>query len=90
MRKGQKPPYMLLTGSKEQLQAFLIVDKSLVCECSTLGVIPLMLLSAFFSFNVQYPTGCSKFFSFLEHILLNTTTKLSASEQHFLASLESA
>ena len=79
MRKGQKSPYTLLTSSKEQLQAFLIVDKSLVCDCSTLSVIPLMLISAFFSFNVQYPTGCSNYFSFLEHILLNTTNKLPAS-----------
>ena len=48
---------MLLTGSKEQLQAFWIVDQSPLCECSTLNVIPLMPISSFFSFNLQYPTS---------------------------------
>ena len=88
--KGQKPPYILLTGSHGNTQqAFLVVDKTVVCECG-IHVVQLMLLSSFFVFNVQYPAGCSNYFSFMEYVLLNTkTAKLPASVRHFLASIDS-
>ncbi len=86
MKKGQKSPYILLSGSKDQLQSFLVVDKTLVCECP-LDNIPLILLSSFFSFNICYTPGCNKYFSFLEHVFLDYKSKLPASVKHLIASL---
>ena len=57
---------------------------TLVCEC-TVGNAPFILLSAFFSFNVFYSPRCSNYFSFLEYVLLESNTKISASVKHFIA-----
>ena len=73
IKKGQKSPYIILSGRKEQLQSFLVVDKSLVCECP-LNNVPVILLSAFFSFNICYTPGCHNFFSFLEYVFLDYKT----------------
>ncbi len=33
IKKGQKPPYIALTETEgEEVQAFLVVDRSIVCE----------------------------------------------------------
>ena len=45
-RNAQQSPYLLITSFPAR-QVFLIVDKSVVCECSVEDV-PVMLMSAFF------------------------------------------
>ena len=47
VKKWQKTPYILATGHAQQLQTFLVVDKSVVCECP-LEDITIILISAFF------------------------------------------
>ena len=84
VKKNQKPPYILLMGSKELLQTFLVVDKQIVCECS-LPNISLILNSAFY---IQYTTGCQNYYAFLEYVLLQSKSKLPASVNHFIASLQ--
>ena len=87
VKKGQKPPYILLTGCKEQWQAFLVIDKSIVCE-APISVIPFIIISAFYTFNVQYPIGCQTAYSFLEYIVFGSSVKLPTSVKHFIASLQ--
>ncbi len=77
IKKRKKSPYVVLTGEDQEVQAFLIVDKTLICECTPIQSIPLYLMSSFFSFHIQYTPGCHNVYSFLEHALLGykeTTT----------------
>ncbi len=76
----------LLCWSGEQ--AFLVVDKVIVCECTPIENIPLLLLSAFFCFNIHYPQGCNNFYAFMEYVFLNKNSKLPASVKHFIACLK--
>ena len=50
-------------------QAVLIAEKSVLCKFNVQEV-PMVLLSAFYVFNIHYPEGCSNFYSALEAILL--------------------
>ena len=61
-------PYVVLTG--EDL-AYLVIDKQIVDQVTSVQEIPLLLMSAFFVFNICYPKGCNNFYSFLEVIVLN-------------------
>ena len=65
-RNAKQSPYLLITSFPAR-QVFLIVDKPVVCECSVEDV-PVMLMSAFFSFNICYTPGCHNYFAFLECI----------------------
>ena len=69
------------------MQAFLIVDKCNVCECD-IDDVPLLLMGAFFSFNICYTTGCHNFYAFMECVLLKCNSKLPASVKHLIAALE--
>ena len=46
-------------------QAFLVTDQNVIMEVN-LEEIPLILMSAFFIYNICYPVGCSNFYAFLE------------------------
>ena len=61
-------PYVVLTG--EDL-AYLVIDKQIVDQVTSVQEIPFLLMSAFFVFNICYPKGCNNFYSFLEVIVLN-------------------
>ncbi len=87
VKKGQKPPYILMSGSEQQWQAFLVVDKAIICE-APLSAIPTILISAFYTFNIQYPIGCQNAYSFLEYVCFGDSIKLSPSVKHFIASLQ--
>ena len=50
--------------------------------------IPVLLMSAFFSFNICYPPGCNNYFALLECVLLGFKSKLPASVKHLLAALD--
>ena len=58
-------PYVVLTGE------YLVIDKQIVDQVTSVQDIPLLLMSAFFVFNICYPKGCNNFYSFLEVIVLN-------------------
>ena len=86
--KRQSEPYVLIMGTYQKpKQSFLIVDSHMVVEVNCEDI-PLILMCAFFVFNICYTKGCNNFFLFLEYSLLNfRTKKLSTSVSHFLASL---
>ena len=79
-----KTPYILVQG---HMQTFLVVDRTIVCECEIEDV-ALVLISAFFSFNVCHTPGCHNYFARLEYIFLGSKSKLPASVKHLIASLE--
>ena len=83
-RCPQKSPYVILGDADE---VFLIVDKTLVCECELTQLILFYIMSAFFSFHIQYTPGCHNVFSFLEHTLLGHSKKLPPSVSHLIASI---
>ena len=68
-QKNQNEPYLLCCGSfANPDQIFLVIDREVVCEIEPNHSV-FALLSGFFVFNVQYTTGCSLLFSFLESLL---------------------
>ena len=86
---GNKTPYVLLSEDDGQLQTFLVVDKTIVCEMEVTSDIPFILLAVFFVFNICYPKGCSNIFSFMEVLTLNyPSDRASATVKHFLSSLK--
>ena len=84
IRGKQQSPYFFITSSPRQ--ALLIVDKSVVCDCKVEDV-ALLLISAFFCFNICYTPGCHNFFAFLGCIFLGSKAKVPASVKHLLAAL---
>ncbi len=50
-------------------KAFLIVDRKVLCEIA-INEVPLFLVAIFYILNIQYPTGCSNLYSFLEAAFL--------------------
>ena len=83
-------PYMLVVGGyKDPKQAFLVADKKIVSEVQCFEDLPFCLMSAYFVFNIHYPTGCSNFFQFMEVITLNfPVKKASLTVKHFMASID--
>ena len=79
-------PYILISEDTEV--AFLIVDKTVVCEIPILMDIPFVLMASYFVFNICYPKGCNNLCSFMEILTLNyPADKASATTKHFLTSL---
>ena len=51
-------PYVLVTGTlQDPGQEFLVVDKTVINEIHPFEDIPLVLLSAYFVFNIKYAVG---------------------------------
>ena len=87
-QRGQPQPYVLASGNINNCdQLFLIVDCEIVCEISV-NVVPLVLLSVYFVFNICYVRGCNNFYSFLEGIFLKPNIdKFPSSVKHFITTL---
>ena len=85
-RNAKQSPYFLITSFPAR-QVFLIVDKSVVCECSVEDV-PVMLMSTFFHSIFVILLGAITtllFWSVFQIIVLQN--KLPASVKHLLAAL---
>ena len=54
-------------------EAILVVEKDIITTFPPPPPkeLPLMLLSAFYAYNMHYPEGCKNLYSFLEVVLLN-------------------
>ena len=64
-----------------------MVDKEIVMDVCV-DDIPLILMSAFFIFNIHYPVGCTNFYTFLEAFTLGfSLEKASPTVKHLVASL---
>ena len=81
-------PILVVQGNHVSTKAiFLFTDKTLVCKVE--AKIPLVLLGAFYVFNVEYTTGCVNTFQFLEaYFLGNTALTKKNSIGNFLSQLE--
>ena len=66
--------------------AYIAIEGQVLCKVPILEL-PFMLLSVFFIFNMQYPCGCTNFYSFLEFIFLEVTPPKRSRLQHFITSL---
>lgn len=65
-------PTLVVRGNLwEDKDTFLFVDKMLVCKLDyTDNTVPLLLLAAFYVFNVEYMPGCVNVFQLLEAYIL--------------------
>lgn len=69
-------------------QCFLVTDGHIVFEIEKVKNIPLILLAAYFAFNIRYPDGCKNFYAFMEVLFLNVaSSKVPASVKHMLSHL---
>ena len=50
--------------------AFLVIEKQIVCRIPDLTDLPAVLLAALYTFNLHYTEGCSNLYSFFEVTLL--------------------
>ena len=70
-----------------------VKDAHLVCEKMVLTKVvpqdlPIILFAAYYVFNMQYCSGCTNFFTFLEVIFLNATPPKRTKLNSFLNMLE--
>ena len=81
-------PYVLVIGDiQEPSQAFIVVDRQIVTEVNIIDI-PLVLLAAFFVFNIHYPKGSNNFYTFMEAYTLGfSLSKASPTVKHFVAGL---
>ena len=76
MENSNLAPYVLIIGNWEEAsQAFLVVDKQVITEMKIQDV-PFVLMSAFFVYNIHYPSGCSNFYTFMEVFTLGFVPRL--------------
>ena len=82
-------PYIMIIGTWQQArQAFLVVDKQVVMDVD-IKDIPIVLMSAFFVYNIHYPSGCSNFYSFMEVFTLGFALhNANPTVKHLVSSLE--
>ena len=78
----------MVVGSPENHeQIYLVVDAKIVTEID-IALIPLVLMSSFFVFDICYTPFCSNFYSFMEVIVMDySVDKAPTSVKHFYTSL---
>ena len=65
---SQCPPHpiVIIVGEyRNPIQAFLVCEKTIICEIKT-EEIPIYLLASYYIFNMCYPKGCNNFYAFIE------------------------
>ena len=82
-------PSLLALGEKNSVkEIYLVAEKSVICKVKHIQEAPLVLLSAFYSYNMFYPKGTENFYAFLEYIILDKKpTKMTANLSHFITTL---
>ena len=86
--RQQAEPYIIVVGTMgDPSQAFLVVDCHVIGEVE-LNKIPLVLLGAYFVFNICYCKGCNNMFSYLEVLCLDANaSKISPTVKHLITSM---
>lgn len=68
---NEAAPTLLVIGHLNNIQqVFLIAENQILCNVKPVES-PLSLLSAFYSFNMNYPKGLESLYCFLEYAILN-------------------
>ncbi len=77
-------PYIIV---KEE-EAYLVTDRQVICKIELNHHIPLVLMAAFYIFNICYPIGCKNLYSLLEVLVLgNSMTKTTPCVKHMYSSI---
>ena len=75
MRKISYNRILLVVGHIDEYeQCFLVTDKMIIFEVKKVELIPLILLAAYFGYNIEYPAGCRNFYLFLEVFFLKAAS----------------
>ncbi len=90
--REQAEPYAIVSeptdAPNSDPQAFLVTDRELITEVP-LTDIPMVLTSAYFTYNICYPKGCTNFYAFMEVVPLNFPAyKALPTVKHLLSSLK--
>jgi len=68
-------PCILVVGQLNKIvETFLIVEKKVICIVKPI-LCPLLLLAAYYSYNMSYPTGLKTLYTFLEYVVLDLKPK---------------
>ena len=80
-------PVIIVRGEKNRIKdAFIVTESHLLCKVPVLEL-PFLLLATFYIFNMQYPSGCTNFYSFLEFFFLGIEPPKRSKLQHFITSI---
>ena len=67
-------PTVMIRGSlSNPKEAFLVVEKEVLCKIPNLSNVALALLATFYVFNMEYTRGTSNVFIFFEHYFMVIT-----------------
>ena len=69
-------------------EVFLVAESQIICKVDP-NEAPLLLLGAFYAFNMAYPKGLETMYAFLEYILLSKKpSKMSTLLSNFITTLK--
>lgn len=85
-QNGHLQPYLLVVDQLDE--TYLIVDNQVINGDVCSDNYPLVLLAAYFIYNICYARGCNNFFAFLEVFLLGSqSVNASITVKHFMAAI---
>lgn len=65
-------PCILVSGQLNKVkETYLVVEKKQICQVKPSILSPLLLLAAFYCYNMSYPTGLKSLYAFLEYVILD-------------------
>ena len=68
-------PCILIIGQLDKTnETFLVVEKKIIYKVKPI-LCPLLLLAAYYSYNMSYPIGLKTFYIFLEYVILDIKPK---------------
>ena len=69
-------PCILVVGQLDKInETFLVVEKKVICKAKAIILCPLLLLAAYYSYNMSYPAGLKTLYMFLEYVILDVKPK---------------
>ena len=76
----------MIEDPRAPTEAYVATEGQVLCKVP-LEQAPFVLLSTFYTFNMQYTNGCTNFYSFLEYLFLETVPPKRSKLQYFITSL---
>ena len=82
------PSLIVLGQLGEVKEVFLVAESQIICKINP-NEAPILLLGAFYAFNMAYPKGLETMYTFLEHIQLSKKlSKMSTLLCNFITTLK--
>lgn len=87
--KAPRPqPFVIVRGTSRCIKdAFLVCEKMVLSKIKPFDL-PIILFAAYYVFNMQYCSGCTNFFTFLEVLFINAAPPKRAKLNHFINMIE--